>query len=158
MLEELPRKMTLAEKSILLVYLLSVGCLAAYFEWSIWQKKDMTSSDLILIAATSGALGAFVHAITSFVTFLGNRTLLCSWFGWYLARPVIGAAYGLMFFFVLSAGLSNGTATFNPFGVAAICSFAGLFSKQASHKLKDIFDSVVAAEKPSHLRDGVEKV
>ena len=49
---------------------------------------------LSLIAALAGALGAFVHAATSFSSYVGNRELKRSWGWWYGLRPRPSPARG----------------------------------------------------------------
>ena len=50
-------------------------------------------------------LGSYVHATTSFVSYVGNRRLVFSWAWWYLLRPFIGMVLALIFYFVLRGGL-----------------------------------------------------
>ncbi|MFD8480646.1 hypothetical protein [Kitasatospora sp. NPDC059673] len=108
---------------------------------------NLTSNTAMLIAvlAASG-LGSFVHAATSFATYAGNRQLLPSWLPWYLLRTAIGGALALLVYFLLRGGLfangTDGTAT-NPYGFAGIAGLCGLFSKQATDKLREIFDTVL---------------
>jgi hypothetical protein len=49
---------------------------------------------------------------------------------------------GLLFYLIVRAGLvtSSGANAVNPFGVAAIAGLAGLFSKQAVDKLREVFE------------------
>lgn len=123
------------------------------FLWGLVKISLGTDADLrlALVAVTAGALGAFVHSATSFVTFLGNRKLIRSWAGWYILRPLIGMALALMFYLLIRAGLvapsSNGSAV-SPFGVAAIAALAGMFSKESVDKLREIFQEVV--KPPAH--------
>jgi hypothetical protein len=100
---------------------------------------------LILLVMLAGALGSYVHAATSFVTYVGNRTLRASWTWWYLLRPVIGMVLALIFYFVIRGGLlSAGAAAseVSPFGIAAVAALVGMFSKQATDKLQEVFDNL----------------
>ncbi|WP_073810767.1 hypothetical protein [Kitasatospora sp. CB01950] len=117
--------------------------------WSVfglgpWHLTSNTAM-LIAVLAASG-LGSFVHAATSFATYAGNRQLLPSWLPWYLLRTAIGGALALLVYFLLRGGLfangTDGTAT-NPYGFAGIAGLCGLFSKQATDKLREIFDTVL---------------
>lgn len=104
---------------------------------------------LLLIALLAGALGAFVHAATSFADFVGNRKLSGSWVWWYLLRPFIGMALALVFYFVVRAGFispSAGAGDMNPFGIAAMAGLVGMFSKQATDKLSEVFTAVFGAK------------
>ena len=67
-----------------------------------------------------------------------------SLFWWYVLRFLIGAALALILYFALRGGLigTDGTSTdVNPYGVAALSALAGLFSKQATDKLSEVFDT-----------------
>lgn len=100
---------------------------------------------LILLVVLGGALGSYVHAATSFVTFVGNRALVASWTWWYLLRPFIGMAIALVFYFVVRGGLLSVGATagdVSPFGITAIAALVGMFSKQATDKLREVFDNL----------------
>lgn len=109
-----------------------------------WHLTSNTAM-LIAVLAASG-LGSFVHAATSFATYAGNRQLLPSWLPWYLLRTAIGGALALLVYFLLRGGLfangTDGTAT-NPYGFAGIAGLCGLFSKQATDKLREVFDTVL---------------
>jgi hypothetical protein len=113
---------------------------------------------LALVAILSGALGAFVHAATSFAVYLGNRQLIRSWAAWYALRPFIGMALALLFYFLIRAGFVVASATadqsaINPYGIAAIGGLAGMFSKQATDKLEDVFNNLLKPpEKAERLR------
>jgi len=96
---------------------------------------------LILLVIVASALGSYVHVATSFADFVGNRRLMASWVWWYVLRALIGIALALVFYFALRAGLfsTQGDAVVNPFGVAAIAGLVGMFSKQATDKLDEVF-------------------
>ena len=114
----------------------------AIFRWSLVLTSDVRLIWLVIIAS---ALGSYIHTVTSFATYAGNRSLYPSWLAWYLLRPVISAALALIFYFSLRAGLFAGASanqTINPFGIAAISGMVGMFSKQATEKLSKIFDTI----------------
>ncbi len=129
--------------SFLTVYLIICSVLSLLSIWYVWgdiQKK------LIELSLACGAVGSIIHALTSLARFLGHGKLFKSWFLWYLVRPIIGCMFGLIFYFVLRAGLATGNTEINPFGVAAVSCFAGMFSKQATEKLRELFDTFVNAK------------
>jgi hypothetical protein len=107
---------------------------------------------LMLIVLFTGALGSFIHAATSFVDYVGNKRFVPSWTGWYLLRPFIGGALALLLYFVVRGGFITGTALpeasadaasfINPFGIAALAGLAGLFTKQATDKLNEVFTTL----------------
>jgi hypothetical protein len=108
------------------------------------------SAFLILVVLVS-ALGSYVHAATSFADFVGNRKLSTSWTWWYLLRVFIGISLALLFYFALRGGIITASSDQNaisPYGVAALSGLVGLFSKQATDKLREIFDTAF------HVRAG----
>ena len=104
---------------------------------------------LLLIVVLAGALGAFLHVATSFSDYVGNRRLMRSWTWFYVLRPLVGAALAVIFYFAILGGLftSQGTSALNPYGIAALSALVGLFSKQATNKLQQIFDTAFAVAK-----------
>jgi hypothetical protein len=167
----LARPLGLAGVLFLEAYFVSLGVAAAFVLWRIWPTGGAAEpvgllgerlavsanpdARLILIAALSALLGSFVHSATSFATYLGNHKLLRAWVGWYVLRPVIGMALGLVFYFLLRAGLvtTESAAAVNEFGVAAVSALAGMFSKQAADKLEEVFDGVLASPKDAARHD-----
>jgi hypothetical protein len=98
---------------------------------------------LFVLIFAAAAVGSFVHAATSFVTYAGNRTLRRSWIVWYFFRTLIGIALATVVYLVVRAGFfasATNPAEVSPFGVAAIAGLSGLFSKQATDKLQEVFD------------------
>jgi hypothetical protein len=98
---------------------------------------------LFLLLFSASAIGSLVHATLSFVTYVGNNSFRRSWVAWYLLRVFTGVGLSLIVYLVMRAGLLAGTGApqnTNLFGVAAIGSLTGLFSKQAVDKLREVFD------------------
>lgn len=84
---------------------------------------------------------------TSFATYVGNKSLVDSWYWWYVLRPFIGMALALVFYFAIRGGLLlvagvADTKSLNPYGIAAISGLVGMFSKQATDKLSDVFTTL----------------
>ena len=100
---------------------------------------------LFLIVLLAGGLGGYVHTATSFSDYVGNRKLTRSWLWWLLLRAPIGIVLALIFYLVLRGGLltaiDDGRAL-NPYGFAAIAAMVGMFSKQATDKLRELFDTL----------------
>jgi len=155
------------------IYHLAVALLLVYVVYALWpevvtaednttswlgvvnlfgQKEPIRLSDdsrLILIVLASGALGSYVHSATSFVSYVGNRRLRLSWAWWYILRPFIGLALALIFYFVIRGGLLATTAQpgqLSVYGVAAVAGLVGMFSKQATDKLREVFDTLFRTE------------
>ncbi len=100
---------------------------------------------LILLVMAAGALGSYVHAATSFSTYVGNRTLIKSWVWWYLLRTPIGVALALLFYFVVRGGLLSAGASgdvLSPFGLAAIGGLTGKVSQQDTDMVREVFDNI----------------
>lgn len=121
------------------------GWLPVYLPFTEPQRPIGDDARLLLIVLATGALGSCVHAATSFASYVGNRRLVLSWAWWYLLRPFIGGALALIFYFVLRGGLLATAASasdMSPFGIAAMAGLAGMFSKQATDKLREVFDNL----------------
>jgi len=105
---------------------------------------------LLIMVVAAGALGSLVHCLTSFADYVGNRKLNKSWVWYFILRTPIGISLALIFYLVLRGGLiapTGGQNTqagmlLNPYGLAAIAGMAGMFSKQATDKLSEVFDTL----------------
>jgi hypothetical protein len=114
----------------------------------------------LAIAMLAGALGSYIHLATSFADFVGNRQLVSSWQWWYLLRPFIGMTLALIMYFVVRGGLIGGSASaqnLSPYGVAAVAGLTGLFSKQATDKLRETFETLFKTDKPPTRADELRK-
>lgn len=112
-----------------------------------WELKFDVSVEAryLLLVMASGILGSFVHAATSFADFVGNRRIQRSWLWWYALRPFIGFSLALIFYVAIRAGFFSTDADaedLNVYGVAAIGAMTGMFSKQATDKLREMFDTL----------------
>jgi hypothetical protein len=114
--------------------------------WGVFTVNITANDRLMLIAIVMGVIGAMVHAMTSFADFVGNRRLAKAWLPWYFLRPLIGSGLALFFYIGFRAGLlTTSTAEggiINPFGIAAVGGLAGMFSKQATDKLNEVFTTM----------------
>ena len=100
---------------------------------------------LILLVIVAGMLGSFVHASTSLADYIGNNNFSRNWSWFYLLRPFIGMALALVFYFVIRGGFlttSGGAKDINPYGIAALAGLVGMFSKQATDKLSEVFSTL----------------
>ena len=110
----------------------------------------------LLIVAIAAGLGSYVHLATSYADYLGNKKFVKSWFWWYMLRPFIGIALALVLYFLLRAGLIPSGASansFNLYGIAAISGMCGLFSRQATDKLRETFETLFKAQRPPDRGD-----
>jgi IPT/TIG domain len=112
-----------------------------------FKKCVMTSFDerLILLVIVAGILGSFIHGATSLADYIGNDRFCRRWTWFYLLRPVIGMALALVFYFVIRGGFLTtnvGATDINPYGIAALAGLVGMFSKQATDKLSEVFSTL----------------
>lgn len=105
---------------------------------------------LILLVVFAGALGSYIHVANSFADYVGNRRLARSWTWWYLLRIYVGAGLALLFYFAVRGGFFGADASenvINPYGMAALAGLVGLFSKQATDKLREVFDTLFRVQR-----------
>lgn len=115
------------------------------FLWGAYTAHLTKTTGLLVLALLMGAIGGYVHATTSFVSYIGNRQFKASWGWWYALRAFIGASLALLVYVAFRAGFLSGTAgtsAVDPYGIAAVSGLAGLFSKQATDKLEEVFSTV----------------
>jgi hypothetical protein len=134
-------------------YLLVLPCAALAALWWLFPTGRAADKELIVLALLGGALGSYMHVAQSFAAYVGNRQACASWVWWYLLRTPIGACLGVLMYIVVRAGLLAGGDAPSPYGVLAFASLAGWFSKQATDKLAEVFDTLFKSEKKEHLKD-----
>jgi hypothetical protein len=157
-----PKLLSLFARVGLGLFLIALDLLLVYLLVVLWQAVQERSGDveispfgvsytpnadvaLLMLVVLVAALGSVVHATTSFVDFAGNRQLTSSWVWWYLLRGLVGTTLALPFYFAVRGGFfgaSTPAADVNPYGIAALAGLAGLFSKQATDKLEELFDTL----------------
>ena len=118
--------------------------------WFGLQWKPSSDAALLTLVILSSAVGGYVHAAVSFSDYVGNRVLSKSWVWWYLLRVFVGSSLAVLFYFAIRGGFfasDTGSSDVNPYGIAAISGLVGLFSKQATDKLREIFDTAFRVEK-----------
>jgi hypothetical protein len=116
--------------------------------------------DLLWLVLLAGCLGAFLHMGQSFTDFVGNRTIKSQWAWWYYFRPFIGAGLALVFYAAMRGGFmaittgSNAKASeLNPFGLVAVAALVGMFSRAATMKLGEVFDTLFKSDKAKESKD-----
>jgi hypothetical protein len=124
----------------------------SYMWWSGTASKPGV---FVMVSLVGGALGGALHGIASLSKHVANRDFGRQWTMWYLANPFVGAALATVFLFVLQAGLGGQTAptTGGLYGIAAVATLTGLFSRQALDKLRDIFDVAFASNGRRNLQE-----
>jgi hypothetical protein len=123
-------------------------------------KQINRELDLLWLVLLAGALGSFLHTAQSYSDYVGNRTLKSSWAWWYSFRPFIGAGLALVFYAAVRGGFmaiatgSNAKASeLSPFGVISVAAMVGMFSKAATMKLGEVFDTVFKSDKAKESKD-----
>jgi hypothetical protein len=112
---------------------------------------------LLVLAILAGSIGSYIHAAQSFAAYVGNRQFIASWVWWYLLRAPIGAMLGLLVYVLTRTGLVGGNAqAVSPYGVVAFAGMAGWFSKQATDKLAEVFDTLFRSAKAQEYKDKLE--
>lgn len=107
---------------------------------------------MLLLVLAVGALGACLHALTSFGEYVGNKSYGMSWTLYYFLRPIIGATLAVLFFFLILGGLFTINAG-NVYGIIGMAGLIGLFSKQAMDKLADIFGVLFQSDREKDRKD-----
>ncbi len=129
---------------------------ATFFGWTLTVRGG--DQGLVLLALLAGLLGSFMHASQSLGAYVGNRQFHTSWVLWYILRPPVGGVLGLLFYFILRAGLipaatSQTSEAVSPYGVVAFGALAGWFSKRATDKLAEIFETLFRTAKDLEYKD-----
>jgi hypothetical protein len=125
---------------------LPVTIIPRFLVMDVW-----TEARFLALVALAGALGSYIHLATSFADYAGNRQLVKSWQWWYVLRPFIGSALALVVYFAVRGGLiagASGAENLSPYGLSALAGLTGMFSKQATEKLKEIFENLFKSEQP----------
>jgi len=125
----------------------SIAALLVVISRPLWLQPMIDPEgrvDDLLVAMMAGGVGGSISAIIAFLKHASElKDFRVSYLPWYLLRPVLGALLGVVGFFCVKGGLLvalPGTQgeDFNDYGLAAICSLIGLFSKNALEKLREI--------------------
>ncbi len=115
---------------------------------------------LFIIVMISGAIGSSVFMARSFAYHMGADDFEDSFMWWYWLRLPIGMGIAVMIYLVLRGGLFAGSFAeqskaidaVNPFGFAALATLAGMFSRQATEKLEEIFNNIFTTSSKSAAR------
>jgi hypothetical protein len=119
----------------------------------------LSAGELMLVVMLSGLVGSYIHAVNSFVSYVGNRRFYKSWASWYVLRPFLGVAMALVFYVAVRGGvlvLSGGNSTVDPYAMMTVAALAGMFSKQASDKLAEVFDTLFRSRADEERRDKLQ--
>lgn len=133
---------------------------AAFLRANQQTKLVLDQGELLLAVMLAGGLGSYIHGVNSFVTYVGNRSFLNSWMPWYVLRPFMGVAMAVIFYVVVRGGvlvMSGGATAVDPYAMMTVAALAGMFSKQASDKLAEVFDTLFRSRADAERGDKLEK-
>lgn len=108
-----------------------------------WKPELTDDGALFALVMVMSLIGSLVYVATSFAYHSSQRNLTMSYIWWYPMRFVAGTGLALLFYVALRGGLFSGdlaTQDVNPYGIAAAAGLTGMFSKQATAKLAQLFD------------------
>ena len=155
------KRLELALGLYLLILPLLLTCLLVAIWPSPYTPQGKTAPEL-------RSLWNFTDQVeVSYANFHGLGRYEANWTWWYLMKVPIGMGLALFLYMVVrgglfSASLSDSGAvmdTANPFGFAALGALAGMFAKEASDKLEEIFKAVFrTAEKPVVPRPKIDRL
>lgn len=100
---------------------------------------------LLMLVMVAGGLGSFVHTAKSFGDFVGNDKLMSSWIWWYILKPFIGMVLATIFYLAIRGGflsVGNDASNLNLYSITAMACMVGMFAKQATDKLSEVFDTL----------------
>lgn len=112
--------------------------------WFGYEWKPSADAALLVLVVLASGIGSYVHAAVSFADYVGNRGFVVSWVWWYVLRVFVGSSLAVIFYFAIRGGFLGASANstdINVYGIAAISALVGLFSKQATDKLREVFDT-----------------
>lgn len=111
--------------------------------FGLWSPKVSGDTALFVLVVVASLLGSLIHVGNSFAAHTSQRDMTVSYLWWYPMRFVVGTGLALLLYVALRGGFISGDFTakvVNPYGIAAAAGLSGLFSKQATAKLAQLFD------------------
>jgi hypothetical protein len=108
-----------------------------------WRPVLSRDTALFVLVIVMGLLGSLVYVASSFALHSSQRDLTVSYLWWYPMRFIGGTGLALLLYTALRGGLFSGdfnNQEINPYGIAAAAGITGMFSKQATAKLAQLFD------------------
>lgn len=133
---------------------------ATFLRESADTRLVLDQGELILAVMLAGGIGSYIHGVNSFVTYVGNRSFVNSWMPWYVLRPFMGIGMAVIFYVVVRGGvlvMSGGVSAVDPYAMMTVAALAGMFSKQASDKLAEVFDTLFRSRADDERGDKLEK-
>jgi hypothetical protein len=131
----------------------TTACAVSVFNSEIKLTLELRQ---ILVAFFAGMMGNTIASTLSFSSYVGNRKLELSWLPWYFFNPLAGALIATLFYFLYRGGMvSAGTpgAAISAYTIAGLGGLAGMFSKNAADKMKEVFDTVFRSRQDEQRKD-----
>ena len=126
----------------------ALSSLEGKFSFACPAAPDKT---MVLMVLLAGALGGLVHALRSLFWYAGEQKLLVNWVPMYVLLPFWSSALGFVFYLVIRAGLYQPTAG-TSYLLVGLAALVGLFSAQATEKLKAIAEGVSVKPRKAQTR------
>lgn len=123
-----------------------------------WLLGNMLGTNLeirlLFIVAVSGALGSSIQTAKSYAGHIAAGRFNTNFMTWYFMRFPVGIGLALLVYLVIRGGFLTGSfsasadvaTNVNPFGIAAISALTGMFAKEASAKLSEVFSNTFAGD------------
>ncbi|MEN6369852.1 MAG: hypothetical protein ABFD77_09195 [Thermotogota bacterium] len=140
----------------LLAATIALTCIA-----STWIPLPPRMEYLIsLLVTIAAALGSMIHVFTSLAEFAGRKKLQRQWLWWYILRPFIAAALGLLIYYGVRAVWISTIATLSQMYIVLVLSLlAGTFSKQTVQWLSGLYDAFFRkVEKLEEKEEGLPRL
>ena len=121
----------------------------------VQEKTERDEIDLntilLILVALAVFLGSMIYTASSFTNFVGTDKFKSNWLLWYIVKPFTGMGLAIIVYFVFRAGLLNfnDPTNINLYGILTLATFAGLFTDDATLKLKEVFEVIF---KPKDVR------
>jgi hypothetical protein len=102
----------------------------------------------LLVSIFAAGVGAMVTTTAGFLEHASEKKDFdVAYVPWYFARPVIGMLLGIIYYFVIKGGLfvtvgEVQSSELNVYGIAGLAALVGLFTKQATEKLRELFETM----------------
>jgi len=109
---------------------------------------------LLFIVAVAGALGSSIQTAKSYAGHVAAGRFNANFISWYFMRFPVGIGLALLVYLVIRGGFLTGSfsasadvaTNVNPFGIAAISALTGMFAREASAKLSEVFSNTFSGD------------
>ncbi|HET8548071.1 MAG TPA: hypothetical protein VFL57_08710 [Bryobacteraceae bacterium] len=108
------------------------------------RSAEDSARRLVSLAALSGAAGALIASVRSYVNYVGSRSFRASWGLFYIFRPWFAAGLALIVHAGYRSGVFGGGGTDSPnvMTVVFYSGLVGLFADVVLEKLRNLVDAI----------------